>query len=77
VHGVFFRASCAEEARRRGVAGYVRNMPDGAVEAAFEGTDDDVRAMVEWCATGPPTASVDAVTPAAEDPVGDTTFRIG
>ncbi len=52
-------------------------MPDGAVEAAFEGTDDDVRAMVEWCATGPPTASVDAVTPAAEDPVGDTTFRIG
>ena len=77
MQGVFFRASCAEEARRRGLAGYVRNLRDGAVEAAFEGAEDDVRALVEWCATGPPMGRVEAVTTAQEDPVGDTTFRVG
>jgi hypothetical protein len=48
VQGVFFRASCAEEARRLGVGGWVRNRPDGRVEAVFEGDQSQVSEMVEW-----------------------------
>jgi acylphosphatase len=76
VQGVFFRASCAEEARRRGVGGWVRNLPDGRVEAVFEGDDAAVRAMVEWCRRGPPGARVEAVDARAEDPVGTTSFGV-
>jgi acylphosphatase len=58
VQGVFFRDSTRREARARGVAGWVRNREDGAVEAAFEGPRDAVDAMVEWCRTGPGRADV-------------------
>jgi acylphosphatase len=73
---VLFRATCAEEAGRRGVAGFVRNLPDGTVEATFEGPEADVRAMVDWCRNGPPLARVDAVDVRSEDPVGDASFRV-
>jgi len=76
VQGVFFRASCAEEARRRGVAGFIRNRADGGVEAVFEGPADQVDAMVGWCGTGPPFAQVDRVESRVEEPVGDTGFRV-
>lgn len=77
VQGVFYRASCAEEARRRGLGGFVRNLPDGRVEATFEGKDADVQAMVDWCRRGPPLAQVTGIDAAPEDPRGDVTFGVG
>ena len=53
VQGVFFRDSCERQARTRGVNGWVRNLPDGRVEAAFEGEADAVEAMVRWAHAGP------------------------
>jgi acylphosphatase len=76
VQGVFFRTSCASEARARGLGGWVRNLPDGRLEAAFEGIDADVDAMIRWCRRGPPAARVDDVEVTSEEPVGDSTFRI-
>ncbi|HTL12417.1 MAG TPA: acylphosphatase [Bdellovibrionota bacterium] len=63
VQGVGYRASTAAEVERRGgeVRGYVRNLPDGSVEAVFAGPSDAVDAMLEWCRSGPPMARVDAV----------------
>ncbi len=75
VQGVFYRATCAELARERGLGGYVRNLPDGRVEAAFEGADADVDAMVEWCRRGPEWARVDELEVSEEPPVGEREFR--
>ncbi|MGH2840640.1 MAG: acylphosphatase [Solirubrobacteraceae bacterium] len=58
VQGVFFRDSTRREARRRGLAGWVRNRADGTVEAHFEGASEDVEAMVRWCNSGPRHADV-------------------
>jgi len=74
VQGVFFRASCEQEARRLGVAGWVSNRPDGAVEASFEGDDEAVDAMIEWARRGPPRATVDAIDVTDEEPQGDRGF---
>jgi acylphosphatase len=76
VQGVFFRKGCAEAARRRGVAGFVRNLPDGRVEAAFEGPEDDVDAMVAWCRRGTDWADVDEIEVTGEQPTGDTAFSV-
>jgi acylphosphatase len=73
---VFFRASCASEARARGLAGWVRNLPDGRLEAAFEGADADVEAMIRWCRRGPPAARVDDLEVTWEEPSGDRAFRV-
>ena len=77
VQGVGFRQSCAEAARMYGVAGWVRNRRDGAVEAAFEGSREAVDAMVAWCRTGPRFAFVERVDVADEAPEGITSFRVG
>jgi acylphosphatase len=77
VQGVFFRATCATLARRRGLAGFVRNLPDGSVEAVFEGVDDDVEAMVAWCGVGPDHARVERVETTAEEVRGDHDFGVG
>ncbi len=61
VHGVFFRASMAEVASRESVAGWVRNVPDGSVEALLEGDEAAVLRVVEWARRGPPRARVDQV----------------
>ncbi len=58
VQGVFFRDSTRALATELGVTGWVRNLPDGRVEARFEGPEDAVRRLVEWCRHGPPGARV-------------------
>jgi acylphosphatase len=76
VQGVWFRESCRREAESVGVAGWVRNRGDGAVEAAFEGESAAVLAMVAWCRTGPPLAEVDGVDVIDEPPKGAGAFRV-
>jgi acylphosphatase len=76
VQGVFFRDTCRREASRRGVAGWVRNCPDGTVEAVFEGPEDAVSAMVAWARTGPAQAAVDDVRTFDETPEGRTGFAV-
>ena len=76
VQGVFFRAEAAQRARALGLGGFVRNTPDGLVEAAFEGDPAGVDAMVEWCRTGPPLAAVERVEVSEEDPRGEREFRV-
>ena len=61
VQGVFFRASCADLARDLGIDGWVRNRPDGDLEAVFQGSDEAVDRILEWCRTGPPSARVDTL----------------
>lgn len=61
VQGVYFRAWTAEEARRRGLSGWVRNRRDGSVEALFHGAAAEVEAMTALCRHGPPDARVDGV----------------
>ena len=61
VQGVFFRASTRDEARARGLTGWVRNRPDGRVEAVFEGDRQVVENMLVWCRKGPPYAYVDQI----------------
>ena len=75
VQGVFFRATCAREAALRGVAGWVRNLPDGSVEAVFEGDDEQLESMVEWCRRGPAGARVDEVEVGREEPAGEIGFQ--
>jgi acylphosphatase len=61
VQGVFFRESARERAERLGLAGWVKNLPDGRVEALFEGEPEKVREMIRWCEEGPPHATVEEV----------------
>ncbi|MET0448769.1 MAG: acylphosphatase [Aeromicrobium sp.] len=74
--GVFFRASCELEARRAGVAGWVRNRADGSVEAVLEGSEEAVERLVEWCRTGPPRAVITGVDVNDEDPLGVDGFDV-
>ncbi|MFB6072447.1 MAG: acylphosphatase [Halobacterium sp.] len=76
VQGVYFRANTRDEARERGVDGWVRNLRDGRVEAVFEGTEADVDAMVEWCHEGSPAANVDDVEVEYGDPEGLDGFEV-
>ena len=76
VQGVFFRDSCQRMARERGVSGWVRNLPDGRVEAVFEGRAEDVNRLVDWARRGPPHAVVTDVAVQAEQPEGLSTFLV-
>jgi acylphosphatase len=58
------------------VGGFVRNLPDGTVEASFEGPEPDVEAMVAWCRQGPPLARIDSVEVSREEPLGESSFEI-
>ena len=58
VQGVWFRASTRDEAIRLGLTGWVRNLPDGRVEAVFEGPEEKLNQMLAWCWQGPPGAKV-------------------
>ncbi|NWF79246.1 MAG: acylphosphatase [Chloroflexi bacterium] len=61
VQGVGFRAHTRDRARAAGVEGWVRNLPDGRVEAVFEGTRPAVQRLVTWCYSGPNSAMVEKV----------------
>ena len=76
VQGVYFRDTCRRTAVEHRVSGWVRNLPDGSVEAAFEGTPDAVTRLVEWVNHGPPTAQVDRVDVYDEQPERLTGFEI-
>ena len=76
VQGVAFRAYTADEARRAGVAGWVRNRPDGSVEAAFEGARGAVETLLAFVRRGPRSARVDAVEAFEEPLAGDRFFEI-
>ena len=62
VHGVYFRATMAQVASEHNVKGWVRNLPDGSVEALLEGEDSCVKKVAEWARHGPPRARVDSVS---------------
>lgn len=77
VQGVGFRAAMRREASERGVAGWVRNLPDGRVEAVMEGRVDAIRTMLDWCRRGPRRAHVTGVELDYERPRHDLKgFRI-
>lgn len=76
VQGVFFRYETRERARARGLAGWVRNLPDGRVEAVFEGARHAVEAMVAWCREGPRGARVTEIEVADEQPEGLGSFEV-
>lgn len=61
VQGVNFRYSTKLEADALGLCGWVRNLPDGRVEALIEGPENAVRQLVDWCRSGPSLARVDEV----------------
>jgi acylphosphatase len=77
VQGVCFRAYTQEEAVRRELSGWVRNVEDGRVEAVFEGPEEKVKEMVQWCHRGPSHARVTDVQVKWESPRGESGgFRI-
>jgi acylphosphatase len=73
---VWFRDSCRAQARAEGLAGFVRNLDDGRVEAEFEGLEPAVERLIAWCREGPPRARVEDVQVERLDPRGEAGFRI-
>jgi len=76
VQGVWFRQSTAAEATLLGIDGWVRNLPDGRVEAAFEGGPSAVTAALDYIGRGPQAAIVDEVLTFAEEPTGERGFTV-
>ena len=74
VQGVWFRESARRKAEQLDVAGWVRNRPDGAVEAELEGATEDVEVLVSWFRRGPPDARVDRVEVEELAPIGERGF---
>jgi acylphosphatase len=77
VQGVGFRASARSRARSLGVSGWVRNGPDGAVEAELEGPVGHVRSLIEWFGQGPRGADVDGVRVEWLEPTGESSAGFG
>jgi acylphosphatase len=75
VQGVFFRDTVRRKAHETGVAGWVKNRPDGTVEAVFEGLPSAVEQMIALANQGPPQARVDSVECLDEPPQGLSNFR--
>jgi acylphosphatase len=78
VQGVFYRAETASKARRLGLTGWVRNLPDGRVEAIFEGEETNVQKIIDFCRRGPPNAyvvDVDVRRQECKDEFDDFTVR--
>jgi acylphosphatase len=75
VQGVSFRAYAEDEAAFRGVVGWIRNVPDGRVEAVFEGPRPSVEAMIRWCHRGSPASRVTGVEVTWEAPRAERGFH--
>jgi len=75
VQGVWFRGWTIEQARSRGLDGWVRNRSDGSVEALFSGPPDAVTVMVQACRRGPPSAHVVTLRETPGEPPGEPGFR--
>ncbi len=71
VQGVGFRWAVEDEARAKGVSGWVRNLPEGRVEAVFEGDEGAVQRVVEFCRRGPALARIDDVQVVHEEYTGE------
>jgi len=71
VQGVFYRASTHETALRLGLKGWVRNLPNGNVEAVFEGPSDQIQKAIKWCEEGPPGARVTKIDKKWDDYSGE------
>jgi acylphosphatase len=76
VQGVYYRDTCRRAALAERVNGWVRNLPDGSVEATFEGAPESVDRLVAWARHGPPTAFVDDVDVYDEEPENLAGFEI-
>jgi acylphosphatase len=76
VQGVFFRVETRDRARSLDLSGWVTNAPDGTVRAAFEGDDERVESMVEWCRRGPNGAHVEDVDVIWGEPEHEEGFSI-
>jgi acylphosphatase len=76
VQGVFFRDATRREAQTRGVAGWVRNTPEGTVEAVFEGDPEAVERMVAFSERGSRGAEVEHVDISEEEPEGLSGFEV-
>ena len=76
VQGVWFRGSTEAKALRLGVDGWVRNRPDGSVEAVFEGEPEAVQGLLEYVRVGPRQARVERVDVTQEPPEGERGFRV-
>jgi acylphosphatase len=77
VQGVWFRASTKKKADELGITGWVRNTPDGKVDAVFEGDESQVNRMIKWCHQGPPLSKVEKVEAKIQDPIkGFNSFKI-
>ena len=68
VQGVWFRASTKQKAEQLGLKGWVRNVPDGKVEAIFEGDENQINEMTKWCHRGPPLSKVTNVEVKKQNP---------
>lgn len=77
VQGVFYRVSARKAARELGIVGWVKNMPDGSVEAYISGKDQELDDFVAWCRKGPPDATVSdiIITTAPTITINDFTIR--
>lgn len=71
VQGVWFRACTKDAAEDAGVKGWVRNLPDGKVEALFQGDEARVQRAVDWCRKGSPGSRVEHVVVFKEEPSPD------
>ncbi len=76
VHGVYFRAYTEDEAAFRKVGGWIRNAPNGRVEAVFEGDRPAVEAIIQWCHRGSPASRVTDVEVIWEAPQDERSFRV-
>jgi acylphosphatase len=76
VQGVFFRAETRDRAASLRLGGWVRNNPDGTVEAEFEGERERVESMIDWCRKGPALAEIEHVDVAWVEPRAESAFTV-
>lgn len=76
VQGVFFRDTARRRAQELGLSGWIRNCPDGTVEALFEGEAEAIEAAVEFCRRGPPRAEVADIDVWEAEPSGQAAFEV-